>query len=195
MNLPRRTFLADLGMGFTGLALGAMLGDDNGVRAAEAPRWSAPDGRPHHPPQARSVIWIFLSGGYSQLETFDPKPALNRYAGMTFRETPYPDPLASPLHDKRSRAVIEKVREKYSRIFPLQVGYRRRGELGIEVTDWWPHLATCVDDIALVRSMHCEQFNHLPGQLMMLSGSALQGWPTLGSWLNYGLGIWRLASK
>ena len=72
-NRTRRTFLADLGMGFTGLALGSMLHADGVVRAAEK-AWSPPDGRHHFPPKAKSVIWVFLSGGYSQLETFDPKP-------------------------------------------------------------------------------------------------------------------------
>src|SRR5262245_17740904 len=96
----RRTFLADLGMGFTGLALGAMLHRD-GVTRSEA---SAPPVRPKA--RAKSVIWIFLSGGYSHLETFDPKPALNRYAGMTFDKTPFENPLKSPLHDKRSRSVL-----------------------------------------------------------------------------------------
>src|SRR4051794_32040254 len=92
-GLPsRRAFLADLGLGFTGLALGALLQADGIARPATA-GMPAPGGRPHHPPKAKSVIWIFLSGGYSHLETFDPKPALNKYAGKTFDKTPYPDPL------------------------------------------------------------------------------------------------------
>ena len=110
----RRAVLADFGMGFTGLALGSMLHQDGITRANETGNWSPPSGKPHFAPKAKSGIWIFLSGGYSQLETFDPKPALNKYAGMTFQETPFENPLESPLHDKRSRAVIEKVREKYS---------------------------------------------------------------------------------
>src|SRR6185369_5281562 len=72
-QIHRRTFLADFGMGFAGLALGAMLQRDGVARAAE------PDGSPHHRPRAKSVIWIFLSGGYSHIETFDPKPALTKY--------------------------------------------------------------------------------------------------------------------
>src|SRR5690242_12658862 len=98
----RRAFLADLGLGFTGLALGAMLARDGVARDADP----APDGRPVHAPKAKSVVWIFLSGGYSHLETFDPKPALNKYAGKTFDQTPCADPLKSPLHDKRSRSVV-----------------------------------------------------------------------------------------
>ena len=76
---PRRTFLADVGMGFTGLALGALLQQDGIARAKET--WTPPSGEPHHAPRAKTVIWVFLSGGYSQMETFDPKPALKKYAG------------------------------------------------------------------------------------------------------------------
>src|SRR5207244_1069412 len=111
-QVSRRTFLADYGMGFAGLALGAMLQRDGVARASEGDR----PGSPHHRPRAKSVIWIFLSGGYSHLETFDPKPALNKYAGKTFAQTPFSDPLKSPLHDKRSRSVVAdaiNVRDKY----------------------------------------------------------------------------------
>src|SRR5712691_4273763 len=97
--LPRRTFLADVGLGFTGLALGAMLQRDGIARADAASAWKPPDGKPHFAPMAKSVIWIFLSGGYSHLETFDPKPALNKYAGKTFDKVPFANPLKSPLHD------------------------------------------------------------------------------------------------
>src|SRR6516225_9125022 len=141
--VSRRAFLADCGMGFTGLALGAMLWRD-GVARAEGP----PDGRPLLAPKAKSVIWIFLSGGYSHLETFDPKPALNIHAGKTFDKTPFADPLKSPLHDKRSRSVVaEEInkRDTYPIIYPLQIGYKKHGQSGIEISDWWPHLAGCVD--------------------------------------------------
>src|SRR5947207_2178178 len=109
----RRDFLANLGMGFSGLAMGAMLHQDGIVRASDEHTWSPPDGRPHHTPRAKSVIWVFLSGGYSHVETFDPKPALNRYAGKTFDQTPFANPLHSPLHDRRSRsAVAEEINRR-----------------------------------------------------------------------------------
>ena len=92
----RRGFLADMGMGFTGLALGAMLQREGYVRASDLAKWIPPDGKPHFSPEAKSVIWVFLSGGVSQLESFDPKPALNKYAGKTFDQTPFPNPLKSP---------------------------------------------------------------------------------------------------
>ena len=83
LGVSRRAFLSDLGMGFTGLALGAMLFRDGVARADETSEWALPDGKPHFTPKAKSVIWLFMTGGVSHLESFDPKPALNQYAGKT----------------------------------------------------------------------------------------------------------------
>src|SRR5690606_30124515 len=99
----RRAFLSDLGMGFTGLALGAMLARERQLRAEAGSEESATPA--HHTPKAKSIVWIFLSGGYSHLETFDPKPALNTHAGKTFDKTPFQNPLDSPLHKLRFRSV------------------------------------------------------------------------------------------
>src|SRR5262245_17655826 len=95
-GITRRSFLVDTGMGFTGLALGAMLFQDGIARGADAlPAAGArlPDGQPHFPPKAKSVIWIFLCGGVSHVESFDPKPALNQYAGKSIEDTPFKDAL------------------------------------------------------------------------------------------------------
>src|SRR6266571_6458569 len=89
----RRTFLADIGMGFTGLALGAMLHRDGIARAAT----TGPDGRPHFAPKAKRVIWLFMIGGVSHVESFDPKPALKRYGDMKVSETERAPVLTSPL--------------------------------------------------------------------------------------------------
>src|SRR5690348_6568861 len=106
MTVPtRRAFLADLGMGFTGLALAAMLHRDGGARA-EGPAWRPPDGKPHFPPKARSVIWFFMVGGVSHMESFDPKPELNKYAGKTIAETPYKDVLAASYVKDNLRVVV-----------------------------------------------------------------------------------------
>ena len=181
----RREFLSDLGMGFTGLALGAMLHRDGIAREVPA----APGGRPHFRPRAKSVIWIFCSGGYSHLETFDPKPALNKYAEKTFEKTPYPNPLKNPLLEERSRSVSSKKRETYPVIYPLQVGFRKRGESGIEISDWLPHLGGCVDDMAFVRSMYTTDNDHR-AQIQMHTGRhKLDGIePGIGAWAHYGLG-------
>ncbi len=188
-SLTRRSFLADCGMGFTGLALGAMLHRDGIARDGGLETWSPPTGRPVFAPRAKSVIWIFLSGGYSQLETFDPKPALNRYAGKSFQETPFPDPLKSPLHDKRSRAVIEQVRDRYSKIYPLQIGSKKHGASGIEVSDWLPHIASCVDDIAFVRNMWTTDNDHAAENQIHTGRHKLdETQPSIGAWATYGLG-------
>src|SRR5919109_4473006 len=91
-GVTRRSFLADTGMGFTGLALGAILFRDGVARAnTDPPAWRPPDGKPHFPPKAKSVIWLFMNGGVSHMETFDPKPMLTKYAGKSIAETPVPD--------------------------------------------------------------------------------------------------------
>jgi len=194
----RRTFLADLGMGFTGLALGAMLHRDGGLRADDGSAGTTrsrrdgqpPDPQPHFPPKAKSVIWIFLSGGYSHLETFDPKPALNRYAGKTFSETPYRHPQDNPFFQQRFRSTAaDETRDVYQKIFPLQVGFEKRGQSGIEITDWWPELANCVDDIAFVRSMYTTDSNHNAENQIHTGRHRLDPTePSLGSWVHYGLG-------
>ena len=191
-RLHRRTFLADFGMGFAGLVLGSLLHRDGVARADPAAPWAPPDGKPHHPPKAKSVIWIFLSGGYSHLETFDPKPALTKYAGLAFDKTPFANPLHSPLHDQRSRSVVAadiNVRDTYPIIYPMQVGFKKHGHSGVEVTDWWPHLATCVDDLAFVRSMYTTDNDHAAENQIHTGRHRLdETQPSLGAWAHYGLG-------
>ena len=186
--VSRRAFLADFGMGFAGLALGAMLYED-GIARADTAGWKSPDGRPHFAPKAKSVIWIFLSGGYSHMETFDPKPALTKYACKTFAQTPFTDPIKSPLHDKRSRSVVPFKRFTSPTIYPMQVGFKKHGQSGIEITDWWPYLAGCVDDIAFVRNMYTTDNDHAAENQMHTGRHRLdETQPSIGSWINYGLG-------
>ncbi|MCA9156226.1 MAG: DUF1501 domain-containing protein, partial [Planctomycetales bacterium] len=197
----RRSFLADLGMGFTGLALGAMLHDEGIVRADEVAdgNTTAPVESPastssalHHAPQAKAVIWIFLSGGYSHVETFDPKPALNKYAGKSYADTPFENPVLSPLHKKRFRSVPAEeinVRDVYPTIYPMQVGWSPRGQSGIEMTDWWPHLAGVVDDLCFVRNMWTTDNDHAAENQIHTGRHRLdETQPSIGSWAHYGLG-------
>jgi hypothetical protein len=183
----RRAFLADLGLGFTGLALGAMLHRDG---YASPSAWSPPDGKPHFPPKAKSVIWLFMNGGVSHMETFDPKPMLTKYAGKTIAETPYKD-AQDPEKLKLARVTVVNDANGQQRnlLYPLQVGYKKHGQSGIEMSDWLPHLATCVDDLAIVRSMYTTDDNH-GAQTQFHSGRhMLDGeFPTLGAWVHYGLG-------
>ena len=184
----RRTFLADVGMGFTGLALGALLSRDGVVRAAAPNALAANIDLPHFAPKAKSVIWLFMIGGASQMETFDPKPELNRYSGKTIAETPYKAALDSPFL-KNKRELVEGLHTVHPSVYPMQVDYRRRGECGVEMTDWFPHLGECADEIAFVRSMFTTDNDH-SAQLQFHTGRhTLEGnFPTIGSWVHYGLG-------
>ena len=155
----RRTFLADLGMGCTGLALGDLLLHDGIARAATGDSPAAAV-VPHFAPKAKSVIWLFMVGGASQMETFDPKPELNKYAGKTIEETPYKAALASP-YLKNNRELVEGLHND-----PSQACIRCRSAIasaarcGVEMSDWWPHLGECADDIAFVRSMLTTDNDH-----------------------------------
>jgi hypothetical protein len=188
MGIHRRTFLADLGLGFTGLALGAMLQRD-GFASSVQP-WAPPDGKPHSAPKAKSVIWLFMNGGVSHLETFDPKPELNKYAGKTIAETPYKD-VQNPKKLALARVVVinDANGQQRNRLLPLQVGSKKYGKCGMEVSDWLPHLATCVDDFAVVRSMYTTDDNHGAQTQFHTGRHMLDGeFPTLGAWVHYGLG-------
>jgi len=184
-GLSRRSFLADTGMGFTGLALGAMFFKEGSAKAGPAESKS-PDGKIHLPPRAKSVIWIFLCGGVSHLESFDVKPALNQYAGQSIGETPFKKVLetegkqiigGNPKHGNR------KV------IMPLQTGYKTYGESGLVVGDWFENVGQCADELAVVRSLWTIHNDH-GAQLTWQTGRHPRelNHPTLGSWVSYGLG-------
>ena len=185
--MERRDFLADFGLGFTGLAMGSMLAADGIVRGD-----ATPTGEPHFAPRAKSIVWVFLSGGYSQMETFDPKPMLTKYAGKTYAETPFPNPVDSPLHRERFRSAPAEeinIRDVYTKIFPMQVGFARHGESGIAVTDWWPHLAKQVDDICFVRNMWTTDNDHAAENQIHTGRHKLdETQPSIGAWAHYGLG-------
>jgi len=176
----RRGFLADVGMGFTGLALGSVLFKDGVARGGPGT---------HFPAKAKSVIWLFMVGGTSQVESFDPKPELNKYAGKTIAESPYKAALDSPNLKKNLREFVAGLHKIHPTIYPMQVTYKKYGKAGIEVSDWWPNVGECVDDLAVVRSMWTTDNDH-GAQLQFHTGRhALEGaHPTIGSWVHYGLG-------
>ena len=174
-------------MGFAGLAMGAMFARDGVLRAGEEPYRETDASRS---PKAKSIIWIFLVGGMSQMESFDPKPELNKYADKTIEESPYKATLESPYLKKNLREVIEGLHKVHPKIFPMQVGYRKFGNSGLEISDWWQTLGElCADDLCLVRSMWTTDNNH-GAQLQFHTGRhSLEGqYPTIGSWVHYGLG-------
>ena len=184
--LPRRAFLADLGMGFTGLALGAMM---TGESRADSAVWSPPDGRPHSAPKAKSVIWLFMNGGVSHMESFDPKPMLTKYAGKSISETPFAK-TQDPAKLALERLLVPDANgNQRNTLFPLQVGYKQYGQSGIEISDWFPHIGRNADRLAVVRSMYTTDSNHGAQAQFHTGRNMLDGeFPTLGAWVNYGLG-------
>lgn len=182
-GLRRRAFLQEMGLGFGGAALASMLHRD---AAAAAPDLETT----HFAPKAKHVIWLFMIGGASHLESFDPKPKLNQFAGKTIDETPYAGVLKSPfLENERVTAFDPNNGFVRTTCYPLQIGYQKRGQSGLEISDWFPHLATCADDLSLVRSMWTEDSNH-GAQIQFHTGRhRVDGFfPTIGAWANYGLG-------
>lgn len=171
--MKRRTFLADLGMGVTGMALSAQ-----GV-----------PGGAHHKARAKHVIWIFLEGGLSHLESFDPKPELNKWAGKTIAETPHRGVLDAPFTKQNVVEFTASERKLMTTVLPLQVGFQKRGQSGLEISDWWPHVAGVADELAVVRSVWTTDNDHA-AQLQFHTGRHIfQGYyPSVGSWVHYGLG-------
>jgi hypothetical protein len=179
-------------MGFTGMALGAMLAREGVALAEGGPLTPGPSparGEGRTTPKAKSVIWIFLVGGMSHMESFDPKPELNAHAGKTIAESPHKAVLDSPYLKKNLREFVAGLHKVQPTIFPLQTGYAKHGQSGIEISDWFPHLARHVDDLAIVRSMWTTDNDH-GAQLQFHTGRhAIEGpHPTIGSWVHWGLG-------
>jgi hypothetical protein len=191
----RRDWFQDCGRGLGGIALASLLGEADVQKSGFASEGEAASVEglrlPHLPPRAKNVIWLFMTGGVSQLESFDPKPALNDYAGQEIGNTPFKECLDSPHLKDNLRVVVpnDANGQQRQKLYPLQVGYRKRGESGIEISDWWPHVGNVVDELAIVRSMWTTDNNH-GAQLQFHTGRHnLDGvFPTIGSWVHYGLG-------
>ena len=184
--MDRRTFLADTGMGFTGLALSAMLARDG---YSSENKLQPQTGRTHFTPKAKNVIWLFMGGGVSHMESFDPKPALNKYAGRLASETPLGDVFDTPFFKENYRKFALGERGLNLRMYPMQVGFRKRGRSGIEICDWWKHLGDCVDDMAIIRSMWTTDLNHSAQAQFHTGRHVIDGChPSIGSWVSYGLG-------
>jgi hypothetical protein len=179
-GITRRGFLADCCMGFTGLALGALLHRDGVARAGALPL----------PAKAKSVIWLFMLGGVSHMESFDPKPMLTKYAGKTIEESPYKKAiLDSPYYRKNVRDFAGTPRALMSKIYPLQVGFSKRGRSGIQVSDWWPHVGGCIDDLCVIRSVWVTDNDHAAQYEFNTGHHIFDGYhPSVGSWVHYGLG-------
>ncbi len=178
----RRSFLATTANGVGLLALASLLKQEGLLAAEPVP---GPRDRgvnplalrpPHFPAKAKACIFIFLEGAPSQMDLFDPKPKLNQLHGQ---------PLPDSMIENVRFAFIQK---ESARIMGSPRTFKPHGQCGMELSDLLPHIGSCADDICLIRSMHTETFNHHPGQLMMNCGVPVFGRPSMGAWLNYGLG-------
>lgn len=164
-ELSRREFLSRSAFGFGALALSDLLARDG--------KGAAP--QPHFAPRAKNVIFIFMVGGPSHLDMFDPKPKMAALHGQ-----PMPESLVQ-AKKSATGASLDTVMASPRK-------FQRHGKSGIEFSDLLPHTGAMADDICLIRSMHCEQSNHDPAQLLFHCGAPLFGHPTVGSWITYGLG-------
>ena len=180
--LSRREFLERAGTGFGSLALSVMLADqasaDAKAKSPNSNRKSALSPKaPMFPAKAKSVIFLFMYGGPSQVDTFDPKPGLVKYDGKTMGTA-----LAGVGEVKTfgGGGNAPLMRSPYQ--------FKRYGKSGIEVSDLYPHLGAQVDDLCFIRSIYGSSNNHAPALFEMNTGSILQGHPSIGSWVTYGLG-------
>ena len=174
IELTRRDFLATGASGLGGVALVSLMAED-GLLAKEFANPLAPR-QPHFAPKAKACINIFMAGAPSHLDLFDPKPGLNQRHGQS---------LPKEVLDKARFAFIKPATAK---LLGTKRQFKAHGQCGMELSDYLPHLGSIADDLLLIRSMHSDEFNHHPGQLLMQCGVSRFGMPTTGSWINYGLG-------
>ncbi len=179
-RLHRRAFLGRAGLG--AMALASLL-DPRLLRLAQSarageqlPRWRGVVDPPHHPPRAKRCIFLYMSGGPSHLETFDPKLQLAKLDGQ-----PMPESFTTgqPIAQLQGAKLL---------CWRPQFSFKKHGQSGQEITELFPHIASVADDIAIVRSMHTDAINHDPAHTLMNTGTVISGRPSMGSWVLYGLG-------
>src|SRR3989441_616098 len=174
--LTRRWFFRQCGVGLGSIALASLLERENAFGAKTLPVNNALAPRePHFKPKAKRVIYLFMAGAPSQLDLFDYKPALTKYNGK---------PVPQEVVMGQKYAFIKPDAALYATEFK----FAKHGSCGVELSEALPHLAEVVDDIAIVKSMTTDAFNHAPGQLLMQTGATQFGRPCFGSWVLYGLG-------
>lgn len=164
LMLTRRDLLFKAGAGFGAVALSALLAEEAAAGSAA----------PHFPATAKSVIWLFMEGGPSHIDLFDPKPELVKLAGK-----PLPKSFGRP---------ITAMGTAENGLLPSKRTFKQHGQSGTWVSDWYPEIAQHVDDMAVIRSCWADGLNHVGSVCQMNTGSILAGRPSLGSWVQYGLG-------
>jgi uncharacterized protein (DUF1501 family) len=175
--LTRRQLFKDCGVGLGKIALASLLTGSSRAFASRAPTIENPLAvkPPHFAPKAKRVIYLFMAGAPSQLDLFDDKPTLVKFDGQ-----PIP---ASVVKDQRYAFI-----EPNAALMSSRYKFAKHGRCGAELSEMLPHLAQIVDDVAFVKSVHTEQFNHAPAQIFANTGTAQLGRPSMGSWVTYGLG-------
>src|SRR3954449_1775548 len=170
----RRDFLTSAFGGFGAVALNSMLAHDTrGLTPLGSNDPLAPK-KPHFEPKAKSVIFLFMAGGPSHLDTFDPKTLLNKLSGQ---------PRPAEFGEAKYQFV-----PKGAKLLGSARTFGKHGRGGIDVSDLFPHTARCADDVAVVRSCHCDKVVHSAAQYELFSGRVVPGFPSVGSWVVYGLG-------
>ena len=175
-QVSRRAFLSRTGSGLGSIALAHLLASEgvlSPARAATTDSLSAK--RAHHPPRAKAIIWLFMEGGPSHIDLFDPKPELEKLAGQVTPSS-FNLPVTSATGSHRMPLVAS------------QRKWKQHGQSGLWVSDWYPHIAEHVDDLAVIRSCWSDGVNHVGANRQMNTGSILGGRPSLGAWTTYGLG-------
>src|SRR5262245_21318897 len=172
-RLTRRTFLGRTALGLGSVALSWLMGPRPSAAAGRLPGLA---GLPHFAPKAKRVIFLYMSGGPSHLETFDHKPKLAELDGR-----PMPESFT------RGQPIAQLQGQELKCLAP-QFRFRRHGRSGQEIADILPHMASIADDTCIVRSLHTDQINHDPAHTVMNTGTSISGRPSLGAWVTYGLG-------
>jgi hypothetical protein len=172
----RRHFLKSTACSLGSIALSQLLAKES---AASQPAFKADNPlavkTPHFAPRAKNVIFIFMSGGPSQMDLFDPKPQLQKLHGQ-----PVPESFLKGINDSLIKSTAQVMASPRT--------FQKYGASGLEFSDNLPHLGTCADDFCMIRTVHTDVSNHHPAQMLMNSGSTMFDRPSMGSWVTYGLG-------
>jgi Protein of unknown function (DUF1501) len=168
--VTRREALCRMGNGFGMMAFASLLGDSLYAAGARDTSGDLQVGKLDHPARAKRVIFLFMNGGLSQVDSFDPKPMLDKYHGQ-------PLPGGTIATERKTGALMRS-----------PFAFKKYGHVGMDVSELFPHVGECADDICFIRSVYTDIPNHEPSMLMMNTGHTQVGRPSLGSWLTYGLG-------
>ncbi len=179
-SIGRRTFVLNAGVSLGSMALASMLSPSRKAQAASTSKmahWTGAIANPHFPPRAQRIIWLYMAGGMSHLDTFDYKPTLEK-----LHLKPMPPSITKGQQ-------IAQLQGQDLLVFAPQHPFRKWGASGQSISEIWPELASkCADEMCIVRSLHTDAINHDPAHTFMNTGSMIAGRPAVGSWLWYGLG-------